>query len=166
MADLKPISSAGVPAALEKADRYRLLNEPELAESICLDILNVEPENQKALALLILSRTDQFKDGNPQPVARAREVLPKLNDPYETEYFGGLICEAQGRSLLGRRGQHSNHVAYEMFHFAMEHYEKAIALRQEGVPDAVLRWNTCVRLIERHDLTAPPVDDVRDHALE
>ena len=29
--------------------RYRLLNDPEQAESICLDILEVEPGNQEAL---------------------------------------------------------------------------------------------------------------------
>jgi hypothetical protein len=33
--DLKPISIASIPRALEKAERYRLLNEPEQAESIC-----------------------------------------------------------------------------------------------------------------------------------
>jgi hypothetical protein len=104
MADVKPISHEGVPAAIEKTGRYRLLNEPQLTESICLDIVNVDPDNQKAPALFMLSRTDQFKDGDPQPVARAREVLPRLTDAYEKEYYGGLIYEAQGRSLLGRRG--------------------------------------------------------------
>jgi hypothetical protein len=42
--DLKPISIASIPRALEKAERYRLLNEPEQAESICLDILDAEPD--------------------------------------------------------------------------------------------------------------------------
>ena len=32
--DLKSISTDAVPKALEKAERYRLLNEPSLAESI------------------------------------------------------------------------------------------------------------------------------------
>src|SRR5205809_2184265 len=36
-----------------KAERYRLLNEPGEAESICLDILVVDPENQHAIIMLI-----------------------------------------------------------------------------------------------------------------
>ena len=38
-----------MPAALEKALRYRLLNEPVEAESICRDVLEVDPDNQAAL---------------------------------------------------------------------------------------------------------------------
>ena len=39
MFELERISIDAVPAALEKAERYRLLNEPLMAESICLDVL-------------------------------------------------------------------------------------------------------------------------------
>ena len=48
------------PAALEKAERYRLINEPGLAESICLDILEADRDNAKAIIILLLSITDQF----------------------------------------------------------------------------------------------------------
>lgn len=41
--ELKRISADTIPVALAKVDRYRLLNEPALAESICLDILAVAP---------------------------------------------------------------------------------------------------------------------------
>ena len=63
MFTLKPIDPAAVPAALQQAERYRLLNEPEEAESICLDVLAVEPDNQQALVMLLLSLTDQFVTG-------------------------------------------------------------------------------------------------------
>ena len=43
MFELKPLSQKPLPAALAKAERYRLLNEPSEAESICQDILAVEP---------------------------------------------------------------------------------------------------------------------------
>ena len=43
MFDLKPLDLDAVPAALARAERYRLLNEPSEAESICLDILAVDP---------------------------------------------------------------------------------------------------------------------------
>ena len=43
---LKPISPEAIPEALQKAERYRLLNEPAQAESLCQDVLAVEPNNQ------------------------------------------------------------------------------------------------------------------------
>ena len=49
MHSLKPITLAGVPAALQKAERYRLLNDSSAAESICLDVLEVDGSNQQAL---------------------------------------------------------------------------------------------------------------------
>ena len=55
MTQLKPISIAGVPAALQKAERYRLLNDSPAAESICLDILAVDPNNQAAIITLVLA---------------------------------------------------------------------------------------------------------------
>jgi hypothetical protein len=38
MFELKRISREAIPAALAKAERYRLINDPSSAESICLDI--------------------------------------------------------------------------------------------------------------------------------
>ena len=61
--ELKRIAPDSIPEALSKVERYRLLNEPSLAESICLDILAVAPENQDALISLLLARTDQFGAG-------------------------------------------------------------------------------------------------------
>ena len=60
MFELKPLHPDAVQAALARAERYRLLNEPSEAESICLDILAVEPDNQPARIMLLLSLTDQF----------------------------------------------------------------------------------------------------------
>ena len=44
---LKPISRDSLDGALAKAERYRLLNEPNEAESICRDILEVAPANRR-----------------------------------------------------------------------------------------------------------------------
>ena len=62
MYEIKPIHREAVPAALEKAKHYRLLNAPADAESICLDILEIDPDHQEALVVLILSLTDQFAE--------------------------------------------------------------------------------------------------------
>ncbi|HEY7685110.1 MAG TPA: hypothetical protein VH833_03275, partial [Gemmatimonadales bacterium] len=86
MFTLKRITRDGIPRALEKAERYRLLNEPGDAESICLDILEVEPDNQRALVALLLARTDQFPSAHGPHIASAREVLPRLVSDYERAY--------------------------------------------------------------------------------
>jgi hypothetical protein len=96
MFDLKPLSPEAVPAALEKADRYRLLNEPEQAESICQDVLRLEPENQRALATLILAITDRFYGPRPSAPQPARELLPRLHSEYDRAYHAGIIAEREG----------------------------------------------------------------------
>ena len=68
----KPITKEGVPAALQKAERYRVINDPTSAESICLDVLTVSPDNQQALVTLLLAITDQFGEAPTEGVRRAR----------------------------------------------------------------------------------------------
>ena len=63
MFELKLLSMSAIPAALAQAERYRLINEPVEAESICLDVLEIEPGNQDALITLLLARADQFDTG-------------------------------------------------------------------------------------------------------
>ena len=73
--ELKPISADAIPEALQKVERYRLLNEPAEAQSICEDILAIEPENQSALVMLILTITDQFGEGASASEAREQATL-------------------------------------------------------------------------------------------
>jgi tetratricopeptide (TPR) repeat protein len=151
----KPISKPGIPRALEKAERYRLLNDPEGAESICMDILAVEPDHQEALVVLILALTDQLaRQSATQLMERAREHLARLTDPYERTYYEGLIYERQARGYL-ERGP-SRVFAYDGLRDAMEVYEKASAIRPEGNDDAILRWNACVRTIQSSNLRPAP----------
>lgn len=154
--DLKSISTEGVPKALEKAERYRLLNEPSLAESICLDILAVVPFHQQALISLLLARTDQFHSG--VPVKAAEEVLGHIEGEYERAYYAGLIWERKGHSHLRNGGLCSNANTYHALRKAMEHYERAEALRPHGNDDAILRWNACARVIMRNPEIRPLPD--------
>jgi tetratricopeptide (TPR) repeat protein len=149
--NLKPITREGIPAALQKAERYRLLNDSSAAESICLDVLEIDPTNQEALVSLLLAITDQFRHGQPEGVSRAREVLPRLTDEYERVYYAGIICERRARAHLDRDALGSAEVAAELFRDAMRWYEKAEIIRPGGNDEAILRWNTCVRMLERHE---------------
>jgi len=155
MFPLKPVTPPGIAAALEKAERYRLLNDPFAAESICLDVLEVEPSNQRALVALLLARTDQFASGHGAGVADAREGLPRLAAGYDRAYYAGLIEERRGRALLDAGGLGRHQMAYQHLREAMERYAEAERLRPSGNDDAVLRWNTCARLLNANPNLGP-----------
>jgi hypothetical protein len=155
MFELKPLSPAALPEAMQKAERYRLLNEPVLAESICRDVLLVDPGHQQALAWLLLSITDQFGAGRPELAREARSLLPRLKSEYEQAYYAGLIRERQAKARLRQGGPGSGFAAYELLREAMEHYEKAERIRPERNDDAILRWNTCARIINNHPEVCP-----------
>jgi len=155
MFQLKPINENAIPKALEKAERYRLLGEPFEAESICLDILAVEPDNQQALLTLLLALTDQFPHRLADCFSRAQAAVRKLHDEYERCYYTGIICERRGNAHLDRREPGSGTVAFEWLHQAMVRYEEAEACRPPDNDDAILRWNTCARTLANHHLQPP-----------
>src|ERR671914_1767904 len=155
MFKLKPISKDAVPAALEKAERYRLLNEPGGAESICLDVLAVDPENEDALITLLLAISDQFDEDTAANVRRAREVLPRLRDGYTRAYYAGVIDERHAKALLRRGMLRSGEAAYGLLRDAMRWYEEAEKSRPAGDDEAILRWNTCARLLAENQQLRP-----------
>jgi hypothetical protein len=146
---LMPISPEGIPGALSKAERYRFLNEPWQAESICRDVLAIDPTNQTALILLVLSLTDQFEHG-----VSAKEVLQVvegLTNDYHRAYYSGIIHERQAIAEFGRHPDwRSRRQVYTLFQNAMESYRLARVIRPNDNDDAVLRWNACVRFLERN----------------
>src|SRR2546421_8513963 len=148
MFDLKPITSKGIPRAVAKAERYRLLNEPQEAESICRDILAIDADNQEVLVMLLLSITDQFGRTSDVGAGHAQKVLEKLRGDYERAYYAGVIGERWGKSKL-RSGDHPGLVS-GFFREAMDWYAKAMAVAPAGNDDAILRWNACVRFMEQN----------------
>jgi hypothetical protein len=155
---LKVLSPAAIPAALERAEQYRLLSEPAQAESICCDILEVEPENQSALILLLLSLTDQFALSH-SAIPRAQGLLPRLANEYHRRYYHGVIYERQARAQLHRTAPGGGSTAYHLFREAMQCYEAAEEIRPADNDEALLRWNTCARTIMSGNLEPAPVDD-------
>jgi hypothetical protein len=154
MAELKKLSQEAIPTALEKAERYRLLNEPAEAESICLDVLEAEPGNQRAIITLLLAMTDRFSKGYGVSDTQAKELLARIEGDYEQAYYNGILAERRAKVQLARGTPGCAHLAYEGFREAMHWFEKAEAVRPSGNDDALLRWNTCARMIERNQLTA------------
>lgn len=163
MFELKQLSSEGVESALQKAERYRLLNEAWQAESICRDVLRIQPDNQRALTALILALTDQFRTEGAARGEEARALLQQLTSEYARSYYAGIICERRGMAVLNRNAPGAGYIAYDWLRRAMEWYEKAETLRQPGSEDALLRWNTCARVIDGHHSVQPaPEQQVAD----
>src|SRR3954465_4579412 len=100
MDQLKRISMEAVPRATQKAERYRLLNQSWATESICLDILEIDPGNQPVLVMLLLAITDQFDRESSELARRAREVRGRLTDDYQRAYYAGIIEERLGPAPL------------------------------------------------------------------
>jgi hypothetical protein len=158
MSELKSLSRAAIPAALEKAERYRLLNEPAEAESICLDILATDPENQPALITLLLALTDRFSKGYGVSDTEAGQLLARVTGEYERAYYAGILAERRAKAKLAQGHPGAGHYAYHELREAMRQFEKAEAVRPQGNDDAVLRWNTCARLIAKNRLSAREED--------
>lgn len=151
--ELKPISPSAIPEALQKIERYRLLNEPSEAQSICEDILRIDPENQEVLIMLLLSITDQVEEG--ESVREATQVLSRLDSPYQRAYYAGIVSERSAKAILRAGFPDCGYAAYEAFQDAMRHFEEAESLRPAGNDDSILRWNTCARILMKNPSLQP-----------
>jgi tetratricopeptide (TPR) repeat protein len=144
--ELKRISTAGITEAIAKAQLYRSLNEPEEAESICHDILAIDPQHQLALRTLGLALTDQFTGSSFDRDREVDKIFQQLNDPYERLYYAGIAHERRAKSQL-HAGQ-PPYAVLPLFELAMRSFEQAEKIRPAGNDDAILRWNRCVRLLQ------------------
>ena len=147
MLELKLISAETIPSALEKAGQYRLLNEPREAESICRDILRTDPDHQQGLVLLLLSLTDQFGHGYDVSLKSVQNLGTQLHSEYERAYYAGVILERWGKAQL-QSGIPSD-TAHDWLREAMLRYDSAYAIHPPDNAEAILRWNTCARIINQ-----------------
>jgi len=163
--ELKPLTTAGIAGALAKAKQYRLLNEPGTAESICRDILLVEPRHHEGRILLLLALTDMFTRGMAGRYEEALQMAQSLEDAYERAYYTGIVHERRAKAHHRSRAPQSGLIAYDWLRRAMVAFEEAERLRPAGDDQAILRWNSCVRRLRAHpelrhateDADAPPL---------
>jgi tetratricopeptide (TPR) repeat protein len=157
---VKQIHPDGIETALQKADKYRSLNQPTEAESICRDVLAIDGDNQLALRTLGLALTDQFGASSSALFAEAERVFDRLHDPYERAFYTGLACERQAKAQLAARIP--LYSVRPLFDQALGHYAEAERLRPPGNDDPILRWNSCVRVLHAagvHTAEAEPKID-------
>jgi len=151
MIELRTLKSEAIPSALEKAEQYRLLNDPEEADSICLDILAIEPDHQDALMLRLLALTDKFVHSGLNPTFdQARDIVARLDTSYCKSYYTGILYERRAKYHFKQGGPGSGAVAYDWFVKAMQAYAEALAGCDPDNQDALLRWNSCARFINNH----------------
>jgi hypothetical protein len=159
MFDLKILSPEAVPRALAKAERYRLLNEPGEAESICRDALQVDPDNNDAMIMLVLALTDQFDDQSAPVAGEAVRVAGELRDPYERAYYTGIVWERKAKAHLRRGSLGLGPQVYAWLREAMDCYDRAEPMRPAGNDDTLLRWNCCARLLMRDSRLTPASEE-------
>jgi hypothetical protein len=148
MFELKPLHKEAIQPALEKAERYRLLNEPGAAVSFYLDVLAVDPDNQEALEGIVLAMSDRFGKDYAVGDARVTEYLMHIHGDYERNYYSGIVYERRAQAVLARDGVGAD----ELFRQAMDCFQAAESMRPAGNDDAILRWNGCVRVIAANNL--------------
>lgn len=154
MLPLKLLALDAVPGALAKVERYRLLNEPEQAESICRDVLAAAQDHEQALVMLILTLTDQF-DKRPRLVEEALQAAARLSSEYERDYYTGMIWERRAKARHDMGGYGGNAIVHDWMIEAMRWFEKAEYVKPAGNDDALLRWNTCARFLNAHPEVCP-----------
>ena len=150
MFELKLLSEKDIPAAIERAKHYRLLNEPSAAQSICLDVLEVEPDNQEALVIIVLAMTDRLTRDYTVGDSQIQDYLSRIIDENERAYYTGILYERRAKAYLRKNAMGSESTIFELFRQAMNWFEKA-----ENSPkntDAKLRWNQCARIIMSNKL--------------
>jgi tetratricopeptide (TPR) repeat protein len=161
---LKRILPTGVDAALQKADKYRELNQPAEAESICRDVLAIDPDHPLALRILGLALTDQFEPATGHHFLEAQQCFARLRDPYERAFYDGLAWERQAKAQLGARFPVP--AVRALFQRALSRYAEAEAVRPPGNDDSILRWNSCVRTLAtlpaQPDAGESPIDTEGD----
>ena len=164
MFTLKPISPDSVDGALAKAERYRLLNEPNEAESICRDILQVDPGNQEARISVILALTDQMHEDR-SVFSSALNMISGLESEYDRAYYSGIAWERRAKAHYREAKMGSTREVHDWLVKALDLFEKAERLRSPGNDDTILRWNACVRFLERHKQLQPSRRDVPESVI-
>lgn len=167
MIELKTLTRGAIPSALEMARQYRSIGEPDEAESICHDILAVDPENQDALITLILSLTDRFSDdGVADAFEKARETVNRLSDQYCKSYYSGIVFERRAKHHFRNGSPGSGRLAYDWYVKALFAFNDALSSCDPNNQDAALRWNACARFINGHPHLKPQDKSEPDMLLD
>jgi hypothetical protein len=80
-------------------------------------------------------------------VKPAQKALAQIKGDYERAYYEGIIWERLGNARIRQGSAGAGASAYHALREAMDDYERAMGFATPGNDDAILRWNTCARVI-------------------
>jgi hypothetical protein len=86
---------------------------------------------------------------------RRISAVEQIKGDYERAYYAGIIWERLGHAYIRQGGAGGGASAYHPLREAMTHYERAIEFAPPGNDDAILRWNTCARVIMHNTHVRP-----------
>jgi len=89
-----------------------------------------------------------------------------MKSEYDRAYYTGIVAERRGKAKLRQNTPDCRFQAYDLFREGMSWFEKAEAIRPPGHDDALLRWNTCARIIARNNLVAREPEERIEFSLE
>jgi tetratricopeptide (TPR) repeat protein len=142
--ELKRLADKNLAAAIALAKHYRDLNQPEEAESICRDVLEVAPTDVEALRTLGLALTDQFSSDWMSLFDEACATFEKLPSEYERIYYVAVAWERYAKAQLESGRAHN---AIHAFEEAIERFEAAAEHAKPDDPAPILHYNRCVRAL-------------------
>lgn len=142
--ELKKLRDKNLEAAIGLAKHYRDLNQPEEAESICRDVLEVAPDNVDALRTLGLALTDRFSSEWVSLFDEACATFKKLPADYDRAYYVGIAWERYAKAQLEAGRAHN---AIHAFEEALARFEEAGAFAKKDDPAPILHYNRCVRAL-------------------
>ena len=145
--ELKKLADKNLVAAITLAKHYRDLNQPDEAESICRDVLDVAPANVDALRTLGLALTDRFPTAWMSLFDEACATFNKLPNEYERVYYVGVAWERYAKAQLEAGRAHN---AIHAFEEALARFEEAAGLAAKDDPAPILHYNHCVRALTTH----------------
>ena len=142
--ELKKLADKNLSAAITLAKHYRDLNQPDEAESICRDVLEVAPDHVDALRTLGLALTDRFPTAWMSLFEEACSTFKKLPSEYERLYYVGIAWERYAKAQLESGRAHN---AIHAFEEAIAKFEEASPLAAKDDPAPILHYNRCVRAL-------------------
>jgi hypothetical protein len=89
-----------------------------------------------------------------------------MKSEYDRAYYTGIVAERRGKAKLRQNTPDCRFQAFDLFREAMGWFEKAEAVRPSENDDALLRWNTCARIIARNNLVAREPEERIEFPLE
>ena len=142
--ELKRLKDKNLATAITLAKHYRDLNQPDEAESICRDVLEVAPNNTDALRTLGLAMTDRFSSQWMSLFEEACGAFKKLPTDYERAYYVGIAWERYAKAQVEAGRAHN---AIHAFEEAIACFEEAAKHAAKDDPAPILHFNRCVRAL-------------------